>query len=386
MTDIMAFSFEQGPIRPPSEAKSLLLRITRNCPWNNCQFCNIYKGKTFERRSVQEIKDDIKAVREIYNDIQALSWRYGLGGRIDDALIQAIWRDSAHYPDSYRSVAAWMYFGADRVFLQDANSLILETDELVEILEFLRATFPSVRRITSYARSSTLRRKTLEELVALRDAGLSRIHVGMESGCDALLKFMKKGVTAAQHIEAGRKVVAAGISLSEYMLLGLGGRKWWREHAVESARVINQINPHFIRMRTLTVLPGMPLYDKLLSGEFELQSEEEIVREERLFVENLEGVTSYLASDHILNLLEEVEGELPGDKAKMLGVIDEYLSLPERDRLVYNLGRRGQAYRRVGDLRDVSLRRRVEAALDRFMAEHPDDLEQAFNSLRNGFI
>ncbi len=382
----MAFSFEQGPIRPPSEAKSLLLRITRNCPWNNCQFCNIYKGKTFERRSVQEIKDDIKAVREIYNDIQALSWRYGLGGRIDDALIQAIWRDSAHYPDSYRSVAAWMYFGADRVFLQDANSLILETDELVEILEFLRATFPSVRRITSYARSSTLRRKTLEELVALRDAGLSRIHVGMESGCDALLKFMKKGVTAAQHIEAGRKVVAAGISLSEYMLLGLGGRKWWREHAVESARVINQINPHFIRMRTLTVLPGMPLYDKLLSGEFELQSEEEIVREERLFVENLEGVTSYLASDHILNLLEEVEGELPGDKAKMLGVIDEYLSLPERDRLVYNLGRRGQAYRRVGDLRDVSLRRRVEAALDRFMAEHPDDLEQAFNSLRNGFI
>lgn len=382
----MAFSFEQGPIRPPSEAKSLLLRITRNCPWNNCLFCNIYKGKTFERRSVQEIKEDIKAIREIYNDIQALSWRYGLGGRIDDSLIQAIWRDPAHYPDSYRSVAAWMYFGADRVFLQDANSLILETDELVEILEFLRATFPSVRRITSYARSSTLRRKTLEELVALRDAGLSRIHVGMESGYDGLLKFMKKGVTAAQHVEAGQKVVAAGISLSEYMLLGLGGRKWWREHAVESARVINQINPNFIRMRTLTVLPGMPLYDKLVSGEFELQSEEEIVQEERLFIENLEGVTSYLASDHILNLLEEVEGELPGDKAKMLAVIDEYLSLPERDRLVYNLGRRGQAYRRVGDLRDLSLKRRVEAALDRFMADHPHDLEQAFNSLRNGFI
>ncbi len=382
----MAFYFEQGPIRPPSEAKSLLLRVTRNCPWNNCQFCNIYKGKKFERRSVEEIKDDIRAVREIYNEIQALSWRYGLGGKIDDSVIQAIWRDPAHYPDPYRSVAAWMYFGADRVFLQDANSLILETDELVEILRFLRATFPSVRRITSYARSSTLRRKTLEELVALRDAGLSRIHVGMESGCDELLKFMKKGVTAAQHIEAGRKVVAAGISLSEYMLLGLGGRRWWKEHAVESARVINQINPHFIRMRTLTVLPGMPLYNKLISGEFELQSEEEIVREERLFIENLEGVTSYLASDHILNLLEEVEGELPREKSKMLDVIDEYLSLPERDRLVYNLGRRGQAYRRVGDLKDLALRRRVEAALDRFMAEHPNDLEQAFNSLRNGFI
>jgi radical SAM superfamily enzyme YgiQ (UPF0313 family) len=383
---IMALSFEQGPIRPPSEARSLLLRVTRNCPWNKCEFCNIYKGKTFERRSVQEVKQDIEAVREIYDDIQAISWRYGFGGQVNDAVIQSIWRDPGRYPDSYRSVAAWMYFGADRVFLQDANSLIVETEDLVEILNFLRKKFPSIRRITSYARSGTLRRKTLEELVALREAGLSRIHVGMESGSDDVLKIMKKGVTAAQHVEAGQKVVASGISLSEYMLLGLGGRRWWREHAVESAKVINRINPHFIRMRTLTILPGMPLYDRLASGEFELQSEEEIVREERLFIQNLEGVTSYLASDHILNLLEEVEGELPGDKEKMLGVIDEYLALPERDRLIYNLGRRGQAYRSVRDLQDIGLKRRVEAALERFMAEHPEDPAIAFNSLRNGFI
>ncbi len=382
----MAYAFEQGPIRPPSEARSLLIRVTRNCPWNKCEFCNIYKGKTFSKRSVQEVKADIEAARALYDEIQALSWRMGLAGRVDDQLVQLLWSDPRRYGDSHRSMAAWMYFGARNVFLQDANSLILETEDLVEILKFLKSTFPSIDRITSYARSSTLRRKSLEELKALKEAGLSRIHAGMESGYDPLLKFMQKGVTAQGHVEAGKKVVEAGISLSEYMLLGLGGRRWWKEHAIESARVINQINPHFIRIRTLTVRPGMPLNQKILSGDFQLQSEEEIVREERLFIETLEGITSQVASDHILNLLEEVEGKLPQDKDRMLEVIDEYLNLSERDKLVYNLGRRGHAYRSVKDLSDLGLKRRVEAALDRFMEEHAQDLDSAFNQLRNEFI
>jgi radical SAM superfamily enzyme YgiQ (UPF0313 family) len=382
----MAYAFEQGPIRPPSEARSLLIRVTRNCPWNRCEFCNIYKGRTFSRRTFEEVKADIEAAKAIYDEIQALSWRMGMAGRVDDGVIQTLWSDPRRYGESHRSIAVWMYFGARSVFLQDANSLILETEELVEILQFLKKLFPSIQRITSYARSSTLRRKSVEELKALREAGLNRIHVGMESGYDPLLRFMKKGVSAHGHVEAGRRVVEAGISLSEYMLLGLGGRRWWREHAVESARVINEINPHFIRIRTLTVRPGMPLNDKILSGEFQLQSEEEIVREERLFIENLDGITSEVASDHILNLLEEVEGRLPGDKERMLGVIDEYLGLSERDRLVYNLGRRGHAYRSVKDLADVALRRKVEAALDRFMEEHAQDLDSAFNQLRNEFI
>jgi radical SAM superfamily enzyme YgiQ (UPF0313 family) len=382
----MAYAFEQGPIRPPSEAQSLLIRVTRNCPWNQCEFCNIYKEKAFSRRSVDEVKEDIRTARTIYDDIQAASWRRGRAGKIDDGIIQDIWANPRQYGETYRSVAAWMYFGADRAFLQDANSLVMETGDLVEILRFLRDTFPTLQRITSYARSSTLRRKGVEELTALREAGLNRIHVGMESGYDTVLRFMKKGVTADQHIDAGRKVVAAGISLSEYMLLGLGGRRWWREHAAESARVINAIDPHFLRMRTLTVRSGMPLNEKIASGEFELQSEEEIVREERLFVEGLDGIATSVASDHILNLLEEVEGKLPEDKPKMLAVMDEYLSLPERDRLIYNMGRRGQAYRSVRDLQDVTLRRRVEAALDRFVADHPGDLDAAFNRLRNDFI
>ncbi len=382
----MAYALEQGPIRPPSEARSLLIRVTRNCPWNRCEFCNIYKDKTFSKRNVQEVKADIEAARALYDEIQALSWRMGLAGRVDDQLVQLLWSDPGRYGDSHRSVAAWMYFGARNVFLQDANSLILETEDLVEILKFLKSTFPSIDRITSYARSSTLKRKSLEELKALKEAGLSRIHVGMESGYDPLLKFMQKGVTAQGHVEAGKKVVEAGISLSEYVLLGLGGRRWWKEHAIESARVINQINPHFIRIRTLTVRAGMPLNQKILSGDFQLQSEEEIVREERLFIENLEGITSQVASDHILNLLEEVEGKLPQDKDRMLEVIDEYLNLSERDKLVYNLGRRGHAYRSVKDLSDLGLKRRVEAALDRFMEEHAQDLDSAFNQLRNEFI
>lgn len=382
----MARAFEQGPIRPPSEARSLLIRVTRNCPWNQCEFCNIYKGKTFSRRSAQEVKEDIRAARAMYDEIQALSWRMGLAGHVEDSVIQSIWSNPRRYGEAHRSIAAWMYFGAQSAFLQDANSLILETEELAEILRFLKETFPTIQRITSYARSSTLRRKSLEELRVLAESGLNRIHVGMESGYDPLLRFMRKGVTAQGHVEAGRKVVEAGISLSEYMLLGLGGRRWWKQHAVESARVLNQINPHFIRIRTLTVRPGMPLNEKILSGEFQLQSEEEIVVEERLFIEHLEGITSQVASDHILNLLEEVEGRLPEDKERMLKVIDEYLSLPERDRLVYNLGRRAHAYRSVRDLADVALKRRVEAALDRFLAEHREDIDGAFNQLRNEFI
>jgi radical SAM superfamily enzyme YgiQ (UPF0313 family) len=382
----MAYAFEQGPIRPPSEAKSLLIRVTRNCPWNKCEFCNIYKNRRFARRPVAEIKDDIRKVREIYDDIQALSWRLGQGGEANQIVLQTIWNNPGQYGDSHRSVAAWMFFGADRAFLQDANSLIVATKDLGEILRFLGDTFPTIRRVTSYARSSTLARKSVEDLADLQSAGLNRIHVGMESGYDKLLKFMKKGATAAVHVEAGQKVVAAGISLCEYVLLGLGGRQWWREHAVASARVLNQINPDFIRLRTLSIRPGMPLNDKLASGEFELPSEEEIVREERVFIESLEGISSTVVSDHILNLLEEVEGRLPEDEEKMLAVIDEYLALPERDRLIFNLGRRGRAYRSVRDLQDLSLKRRVASALEQFMREHAGDLDSAFNLLRNDFI
>jgi radical SAM superfamily enzyme YgiQ (UPF0313 family) len=382
----MGYAFEQGPIRPPSEARSLLVRLTRNCPWNKCEFCSTYKETKFERRSVEEVKDDILKAKEICDDIKALSWRYGQAGAVNQKVINLIFQNPGLYGDSHRSLGVWMYFGAENAFLQDANSLIMKTRDLVDILKFLKSTFPTIKRITSYARSKTIARKDVEDLKALFEAGLSRLHFGMETGYDKLLDYVKKGVTAEEHIDAGKKVKASGISLSEYVILGLGGRQMWREHAIETATVLNQIDPDFIRFRTLTVQPSMPLYEKLKKGEFTLQSEEEIVREERLLIENLDGITSILVSDHILNLLEEVEGQMPEDKEKILAVIDRYLALNDRDKLIYAFGRRAQAYRSTADLSNMELYRKVEAALDRFLEEHEEDLDGSFNLIRREFI
>ncbi len=156
----------------------------------------------------------------------------------------------------FRTVAAWLRGGGESVFLQDADSLSLKTDRLAEVIALNRSTFPSVRRITTYARAKTAARRTVDELRRLREAGLSRIHMGMESGHDPLWAFIDKGVTAAEQIEAGQKIREAGISLCEYVMPGLGGSRWSAEHAVQSAHVLNRINPDHIRLRTLQSSPG----------------------------------------------------------------------------------------------------------------------------------
>src|SRR5271157_4195344 len=139
--------FEIGPIRPPSEAYSLLVRFTRNCPWNKCEFCYLYKGSKFERRTVLAIKEDIDTIKAIHDEIIAASLQMGEQGKLSRDLIQGIFSDP-HYDDFYRCVAAWMYFGARHVFIQDANSLVMKVDDLVEAIEYLKQTFPSVDRIT----------------------------------------------------------------------------------------------------------------------------------------------------------------------------------------------------------------------------------------------
>jgi radical SAM superfamily enzyme YgiQ (UPF0313 family) len=242
----MDFSFEQGPIRPPSEAKSLLIRVTRNCPWNKCAFCNSYRGKKFELRPLDEIIADIKKMQEIASHVQKLSWKLGEGGKVTNRVIRLIFGQESTYDDNFRSVAAWLYFGGQSIFLQDADSLILKTETLVSVLNEIKNAFPFVTRITSYCRSKTASRKSVDELKRLKSAGLSRIHIGMESGYDPLLAYIRKGVTAAEHIKGGRHVVEAGLSLSEYVVPGLGGTRWTREHAEETAHVLNQINPDFI--------------------------------------------------------------------------------------------------------------------------------------------
>jgi len=378
--------FEQGPIRPPSEAKSLLIRPTRNCPWNKCAFCHTYRDTRFELRSVEEIKKDIDAVRDLADRIGEISWKLGQGGKVNDPVVSQIFGNETLFSEALRHVAAWLYFGGQTVFLQDADTLVMKTDNLLDVLSYLKEKFPGIRRVTSYCRSRTARHKSVEDLKRIREAGLVRIHVGLESGCDDVLKFIRKGVTAADHIEGGQRLVAAGISLCEYVMPGLGGQRWSREHAIETARVLNAINPDHIRLRTLSVRRGTALYEMMQQGDFQPIRDEEILKEISLFIGNLDGIESRIVSDHILNLLEELEGKLPEDKEKLLGSIDRYFAMPEEDRLVFRLGRRRGLYRSLDDLSDSNTYQQLKQAVERYQREEPGKLDRDLDRIRQNFI
>jgi radical SAM superfamily enzyme YgiQ (UPF0313 family) len=285
---------------------------------------------------------------------------------------------------SVRNVALWLWGGGETAFLQDANSLIMRTPDLIKVVSALKQAFPDLSRITSYARSKTAAKKSLEELKELKEAGLSRLHIGLESGSDAVLAYVDKGVTGEEHIIGGRKVKEAGISLCEYVMPGLGGRKMSAEHATETARVLNAINPDHIRLRTLHVHPNTPLGQKLESGDFQLQTEDEIVEEIGNFIAGLE-VTSELKSDHVLNLLPELEGKFPEAKASCLATINRYLSLPEEERLNFKLGRRAGLYETLSDLYDRGKYRRVDEALKR-IKRSGEDVEEVIRRLKTSFL
>jgi len=374
--------FEQGSIRPPSEAMSLLVRVTRNCPWNKCAFCHSYRGTKFELRSVEEVKKDIQAMKNIANEVIDLSRKLGDAGKVTRNVLRQIYNDKA-CNDYVYSVAAWLYFGGENVFLQDANSLILKTADLVAVLDFLKEKFPQIKRITSYCRSHTAARKTVDELKQLRNAGLSRIHIGMESGCDEVLAMIHKGVTAADHIKAGLNVRQAGIELSEYIMPGLGGGKWTVQNALETAKVINAINPDFIRLRTLHVVPGTGLDELMKKGGFQPLGDEDILREIKLLIENLDVHGTYLASDHILNLLEELEGKFPEDKQTILSAIEEYFKLSDEERLIFRVGRRSGMYRKLDDLTDWETYRKLKSVVDRYAAQGANLEEDIIKNMNN---
>jgi radical SAM superfamily enzyme YgiQ (UPF0313 family) len=298
--------YEQGVIRPPSEANSLLVRVTRNCPWNQCLFCPAYKGVKFSKRSVEEVKKDIDAMAEQYRGY----------GRITS------------------------------VFLQDADSLILPTDDVVAILEYLREKFPKIDKITTYARARTLKRKSVEDLRRLKEAGLTTVHAGMESGAASVLQLINKGLTPEEIVTGGRHVMEAGLELSEYIMPGIGGKALSAEHARETAAVLNQIRPHFIRVRTFAMHPASPMQKMVREGTFVPMADDEIVGEIRLLVENLDEMHSYFSSnDFSLNLLMEVDGFLDEKKAAMLKLLDAFLALSKREKQVYILLQRSGYYR-----------------------------------------
>ncbi len=373
-------NFEQGPIRPPSEADSLFVRVTRNCPWNKCLFCHVYKGKKFSRRTVEEIKDDILTMEKGASRVESYALKLDSSGRISREVLENIY----HREPDLLQIAFWLYKGGKNVFLQDGDNLVMPADQLAEILLFIKEQFPTVERITTYTRARTAGRRSSAELTMLKEAGLTRVHVGLETGYDPLLDYMRKGITAQGHIEAGIKIKEAGLSLSEYVILGLGGRKMWREHALETAKVLSKIDPHFIRLRTLAMREDIPLLEKVQTGEFKPSNDDETVREEKLFLENLHG-TGYLVSDHILNLLEDVEGDLVQDMPSMLGVIDSYLHLPAEERTNFCLGRRLGIYRYMRDMRDTERYEQVKK-LRKFLDESGQDQDEFLIQYRGNFI
>jgi radical SAM superfamily enzyme len=334
---------------------------------------------------VAEVQEDIRTIKQIIEDLKDLSWKTGSGGEIDDRVISRVFQ-SPEYSQAYRNVAAWMYYQEFNVFLQDANNLVLPTADLKDMLDFLRQEIPWVKRITTYARAKTVARKSVEELQSLRLAGLDRIHIGLESGSDAVLALMKKGVTAAEHIDAGRKLKEAGISLSEYIMPGLGGKGLWREQALETARVLNAIDPDFIRIRSLRIPDRIPLRALVDEGTFVPLTDDETAEELRLLIDHLEGISSTVTSDHIMNLLEDVSGTLPRDKGKMLAAIDAYRQLAPEEKLIYRFGRRGGAYRSVRDLKDPVVRTKIERAIEEVRAQNPQGLESFLDELVNQYI
>ena len=277
----------EGPIyRPPSEADSLLIQATVGCPHNKCTFCMIYKnGPRFRIRPVSDIMEDM---------------------------------DSAS--KSYGSNVKTLFFPA-------GNTIAMKTDDLAAICIYARKVFPHLERITVYGSSQYIHKKGRDGLNQLAEAGLNRIHVGLESGNDDVLRHVKKGVDAKRQIEAGQWVVAAGIELSLYVVLGLGGQLLTDSHADSTANALNQINPDFIRLRTFVPKTNTPILDEIESGKFKMLGPQGIIKETQRLVRQLK-VTSYLASDHYTNYID-LHGRLPESQSKILEQIKAAAQLPE---------------------------------------------------------
>ncbi len=264
--------------RPPSEARSLILQITYGCAHNACTFCDMYKNKRFALRPAEEVLEDIR-----------------------------------QYP--HKSVV-------ERVFLADGNALCLKTDYLQMLLDVLDENYDHLQRVAVYATAKDVNNKSIEDLIKLRDRGLRQVYIGIESGSDKVLKMVNKNCTAEDIVEAGQKLRAAGIKHSAIIILGLGGVKYSVEHALESARVLNVVNPEYLALMTLMVRPGTPLKKQVDKGSFQLLTPLEILEEARLILENLELSGTLFRANHNSNYVQ-LRGVLNKDKRRLLVEIEQ---------------------------------------------------------------
>jgi len=348
------YTMELGPMGPIGEGEALLLRVNRNCPWNKCLFCPVYKGKTFSTRSVAEIKDDTDAVRRVCDLLATASWEMGLTGRIRKEAIEALIRS---YPEIYgkvparitqeqwlalqtlNNIANWLTHGAKRVFLQDANALFLKPADLIEVLQHLKKSFSTIDTITCYARSKTIEQRSAEELRELKDAGLSWCFVGIESGCDEVLDYMRKGATKKEHISGGQKMMAAGIRLAAFVMPGLAGnnREMSTKHMLDTISVLNEIKPTEVRVRSLAILESAPLYPRWESGEFAAPTEDQMIEELKML---LQGLTFDCTMEtlQLTNLLT-VKGQLAAKREALLEQIRRYQALSSLERARFLLYR-----------------------------------------------
>lgn len=268
--------------RPPSEAQSLILRVTLGCSHNACSFCSMYRGVEFRARHIDDIINQITTAAFRCSDIR-------------------------------------------RVFLADGNALVLSTDKLLKITNLLHKAFPKLSRITCYAGPKDIIRKSPGELAELRNAGLKIIYLGIESGDDEVLAAVNKGVTPVEMATAGQKVLAAGIKLSAMVILGLGGRARTMQHAVNTARVVSDINPSMLSTLTLMLEKGTPLAEEAERGEFIPLSPLETLQELKLMIEHIKVTRPCIfRSNHISNLLP-LAGTLPKDKELLLSEINEVI-------------------------------------------------------------
>ena len=371
-------AFEQGPIRPPSEARSLLVRVIRNCAWNRCTFCPVYKGSTASTRPLEDVVADVDAMAAAAEVLKAEG-------------IAAVHRGLVP-PEAYQ-VELFLRDGGRGVFLQDADPCAMPTDKLAAVVRRVRERFPTVDRVTTYGRAATLARRTEEQLAQLVEAGLTRVHLGLESGADEVLMAIDKGCSGGDLIAAGENVVRAGLELCFYLMPGLGGREAAAAHVAGSARVIRAVaaaapagRPLVVRLRTAAVVPGTPLAEREAAGEFVLPDDVEVTQELRDLLVELGDARLELRSDHSLNLLPDLEGSLPRDRERLVAMLDEYLALPREEQALYSVGARLGIYGELADRLDPRRRAALDQQFAGYREPSPDELLRAAAALRARFL